>query len=224
MPRLENKYWPQERWQHAAAVCQHLAVFFGGPHSSEPSFRRATVQPGDLLYPIGVRDQVLYVFGCMHVQEIIPPDGDDQQSPAATWTAANQTRQRGPPPASAWSGRCGGSGGRPAEPPAALWRARALAGAEGAAPTPPSCGELVLRGRTQRHGTPSPPAISRGERAGGCNDKRWSGGKPPTFRFSGVPSPLDQDLITIVTTQLTGIEAGQWTYRAILATVPPWAT
>jgi hypothetical protein len=55
-------------------------VLFGGPHNSEPSFRRATVQPGDLLYPIGVRDQVLYVFGRMRVQEIVPLDSDDQQS------------------------------------------------------------------------------------------------------------------------------------------------
>jgi hypothetical protein len=55
-------------------------VFFGGPHSSEPSFRRAAVQPGDLLYPIGVRDRVLYVFGRMRVQDIALLDGDDQQS------------------------------------------------------------------------------------------------------------------------------------------------
>lgn len=82
-------YWPRERWQHAAAVCQPLAVFFGGPHSSEPSFRRATVQPGDLLYPIGVRDQVLYVFGGMRVQEILSLDGDDQQARLDHYFARN---------------------------------------------------------------------------------------------------------------------------------------
>jgi hypothetical protein len=73
-------YWPQKRWRRAATECRPLTVFFGGPHSSEPSFRRAAVQPGDLLYPIGVRDQVLYVFGRMRVQEIALFDGDDQQS------------------------------------------------------------------------------------------------------------------------------------------------
>jgi len=73
-------YWPQKRWRRAATACTPLTVFFGGPHSSEPSFRRATVQPGDLLYPIGVRGQVLHVFGRMRVQEIIPLDGDGQQS------------------------------------------------------------------------------------------------------------------------------------------------
>jgi hypothetical protein len=70
-------YWPQERWRRAATVVQRLTVLFGGPHTSEPSFRRATVQPGDLLYPIGVRDQVLYVLGRMRVQEIVPVDGND---------------------------------------------------------------------------------------------------------------------------------------------------
>ncbi len=53
-----------------------MAVLFGGPHTSEPSFRRATVQPGDLLYPIGVCDQVLYVLGRMRVKEIVPADDD----------------------------------------------------------------------------------------------------------------------------------------------------
>jgi hypothetical protein len=54
-----------------------MTVLFGGPHMSEPSFRRATVQPGDLLYPIGVCDQVLYVLGRMRVKEIVPV-GEDQ--------------------------------------------------------------------------------------------------------------------------------------------------
>lgn len=69
-------YWPQPRWQRAAALSQPLTVLFGGPHTSEPSFRRATVQPGDLLYPIGVCGQVLYLFGRMRVQEIIEVDDD----------------------------------------------------------------------------------------------------------------------------------------------------
>ncbi len=64
-------YWPQHRWRRAAVVCQRLTVLFGGPHQSEPSFRRATVRPGDLVYPIGVCDQVLYVLGRMRVAEIV---------------------------------------------------------------------------------------------------------------------------------------------------------
>jgi hypothetical protein len=51
-------------------------VLFGGPHSYQPSFQRATVQPGDLIYLIGVRSQVLYVFGRMRVKEIIAVGGD----------------------------------------------------------------------------------------------------------------------------------------------------
>jgi len=69
-------YWPQERWRRAATVGQPLTVLYGGPHTSGPSFLRATVQPGDLLYPIGVCDEVLYVFGRMRVEEIVPVGGD----------------------------------------------------------------------------------------------------------------------------------------------------
>jgi hypothetical protein len=72
-------YWRQELWWSAADVGSPLTVLFGGPHSSQPSFRCATVQPGDLLYPIGVRGRVLHVFGRMRVHEIIPVGGDDQQ-------------------------------------------------------------------------------------------------------------------------------------------------
>jgi hypothetical protein len=73
-------YWPQERWRQAMTVGpSRLAVFFGGPHSSEPSFRRAAVRAGDVLYPIGVCDQALYVFGRMRVRQIdvLGPDNED---------------------------------------------------------------------------------------------------------------------------------------------------
>jgi hypothetical protein len=80
-------YWPQKRWKRATAARTPLTVLFGGPHQSEPSFRRATVQPSDLLYPIGMRDQVLYVFGRMRAQQIIPLDSDDQQSRLALYLA-----------------------------------------------------------------------------------------------------------------------------------------
>ncbi|MER7283694.1 hypothetical protein ABT369_55680 [Dactylosporangium sp. NPDC000244] len=63
-------FWRQDCWQRAVTVPRPLEVLFGGPHLSEPSFRRAAVQAGDLLYPIGVHRQVLYVFGRMRVREI----------------------------------------------------------------------------------------------------------------------------------------------------------
>ena len=77
-------YWPQERWRQAVGVIPRLTVLYGGPHNSGPSFRRATVQPGDLLYPIGVCDHVLYVFGRMRVHEIIPV-GEAGQPPVAAY-------------------------------------------------------------------------------------------------------------------------------------------
>lgn len=44
--------------------------------TASPASGRAAVQPGDLLYPIGVCDEVLYVLGRMHVQQIIPVSED----------------------------------------------------------------------------------------------------------------------------------------------------
>lgn len=72
-------YWPQKRWKYASTVAGRLTVLYGGPHTSEPSFRRATVEPGDMLYPIGVYRQVLYVLGRMRVREIIPVGGHGER-------------------------------------------------------------------------------------------------------------------------------------------------
>lgn len=77
MSEAYTVFWPQDRWSRAATVTGRLTVLFGGPHTSEPSFRRATVRPDDVVYPIGVRDGVLYVFGRMRVQEIVAVDGPD---------------------------------------------------------------------------------------------------------------------------------------------------
>ncbi|BEL04497.1 hypothetical protein Q0Z83_026880 [Actinoplanes sichuanensis] len=75
MSEAYTVFWPQDRWQRALGMHRPLEVMFGGPHLSEPSFRRAKVGPGDLLYPIGVHRQVLFVFGRMRVREIVEADG-----------------------------------------------------------------------------------------------------------------------------------------------------
>ncbi|MBO3739283.1 hypothetical protein [Actinoplanes flavus] len=69
-------FWPQDRWRRALGMHRPLEVMFGGPHVSEPSFRRAKVAAGDLLYPIGVHSRVLFVFGRMRVREIVDADRD----------------------------------------------------------------------------------------------------------------------------------------------------
>lgn len=63
-------FWRQDRWKRALTVHRPLEVLFGGPHLSEPSFRRAAVRAGDLLYPVGVDRQVLHVVGRMQVGQI----------------------------------------------------------------------------------------------------------------------------------------------------------
>src|SRR5262249_18934522 len=48
-----------------------LEVVFGGPHSSEPSFLRAGVRPGDDIYPVTIRAGVLYVLGRIRVGRML---------------------------------------------------------------------------------------------------------------------------------------------------------
>ncbi|HEU0028438.1 MAG TPA: hypothetical protein VFQ25_15095 [Ktedonobacterales bacterium] len=67
-------FWTQARcdalWR-LGGVGKPLHTLFGGPHTSEPSFRRATVRPGDDLYPIAVRAGTLYVLGRVRVKRIL---------------------------------------------------------------------------------------------------------------------------------------------------------
>ena len=65
-------YWPRERWERSVAVQGELPVLFGGPHQSLPSFVRAKVGPGDLLYPVGYRDQALWLFARVRVTVVEP--------------------------------------------------------------------------------------------------------------------------------------------------------
>jgi hypothetical protein len=49
-----------------------LNLLFGGPHLSEPSFLRAGVQPGDVIYPIHVLQGTMFVIARMRVKLIAP--------------------------------------------------------------------------------------------------------------------------------------------------------
>ena len=67
-------FWTRERCdalRRLGWAGRPLEVLFGGPHTSEPSFRRACVRPGDAIYPIAVRDGILYVLGRARVQRIL---------------------------------------------------------------------------------------------------------------------------------------------------------
>ena len=66
--------WSQERCERmekAGQASKPLTVLFGGPHQSEPRFRRFGVQPGDYLYPLRVAGGVLYVLGRMRVRQLL---------------------------------------------------------------------------------------------------------------------------------------------------------
>jgi len=65
-------FWTMDRWLSAlSAGHKPLPVLFGGPHLAEPSFRRAGVNVGDLLYPVAVWNRRVYVVARMRVREMI---------------------------------------------------------------------------------------------------------------------------------------------------------
>jgi hypothetical protein len=65
-------FWTMDRWLGAVAVGHKpLPVLFGGPHLSEPSFRRAGVKVGDTIYPIAVSNRKVYVVARMRVREML---------------------------------------------------------------------------------------------------------------------------------------------------------
>ncbi len=65
-------FWTMDRWLSALSVGHKpLPVLFGGPHLSEPSFRRAGVKVGDLLYPVAVSNRQVHLVAQMRVREMI---------------------------------------------------------------------------------------------------------------------------------------------------------
>lgn len=77
MSEAYTVYWTQRRCKalrKLGDVGKPLEALFGGPHISEPRFRRATVQSGDEVYPISLRAGVLYVLGRIRVRSILSLD------------------------------------------------------------------------------------------------------------------------------------------------------
>jgi hypothetical protein len=65
-------FWTMDRWISALqAGHKPLPVLFGGPHLSEPSFRRAGVKVGDEIYPVAVSNRRVYVVSRMRVREML---------------------------------------------------------------------------------------------------------------------------------------------------------
>jgi hypothetical protein len=65
-------FWAIDRWLSAVAVGHRpLPVLFGGPHLSEPSFRRAGVKVGDLIYPVAATNRRMHVVARMRVREML---------------------------------------------------------------------------------------------------------------------------------------------------------
>lgn len=60
---------------------ERLTVLFGGVHQSLPSFVRAGVKPGDVIYPIRVFRKQMWVLGAMEVGRLLDYDTVGEQLP-----------------------------------------------------------------------------------------------------------------------------------------------
>ncbi len=74
MPDSFTTLWSANRCDIIAKYHLENTTFntlFGGPHTSEPGFRWAGVKSGDTIYPLRVKQGVLYIIARMRVKEII---------------------------------------------------------------------------------------------------------------------------------------------------------
>jgi hypothetical protein len=77
-------FWTHDRCQAAKRANQEgkpLTLLLGGPHLSQPSFRRAGVKAGDWVYPISVYRGILYIIARMPVQRLSPIEDYIDQHP-----------------------------------------------------------------------------------------------------------------------------------------------
>ena len=76
--------WTRQRCQEAKQAKQEgapMTLLFGGPHRSQPSFRRAGVSVGDSIYPISVSHGLLYLIARMRVKTILSLEEYIDQNP-----------------------------------------------------------------------------------------------------------------------------------------------
>ena len=77
---MSNAYtviWNSERAKIArkhGLAGRGLEFLFGGPHTSQPSFTRAGVTAGDVVYPISVRDGMVHILARVRAGEIVTVD------------------------------------------------------------------------------------------------------------------------------------------------------
>ena len=69
--------WSKARCEQVkaqASAGEPLSILFGGPHQSEPGFRKFGVTAGDFIYPVTVSAGVLYILGRMKVSRLLSID------------------------------------------------------------------------------------------------------------------------------------------------------
>ena len=72
-----TSYWSKgrcEQMRARAPVEERLTLLFGGPHQSQPVFRRFGVKVGDYIYPVTVSGGILFILGRMRVRRLLSID------------------------------------------------------------------------------------------------------------------------------------------------------
>jgi len=84
MPDSYTSLWSNDRIQLIRKYHhegRRLEILFGGPHTSQPSFRHFGVREGDYIYPVRVYKGVLHVIGRMRVKKLISLEEYIEQNP-----------------------------------------------------------------------------------------------------------------------------------------------
>jgi hypothetical protein len=74
MSEAYTMFWTHDRCdalRKLGRLGKPLDVLFGGPHISEPSFRRAGVRSDDEVYPVAVKAGILYVLCRIRVARVL---------------------------------------------------------------------------------------------------------------------------------------------------------
>lgn len=96
---MSNAYtvlWNSDRIRIARKhdlIGRSIDFLFGGPHTTQPSFIRAGVKAGEIIYPVAVRDGALHILSQIRVRAILTVDDFIAEHPDLYPPAERQGRR-----------------------------------------------------------------------------------------------------------------------------------
>lgn len=96
---MSNAYtvlWNSDRIKIARKhdlIGRSIDFLFGGPHTTQPSFIRAGVKAGEIVYPVAVRDGALHILSQIRVRAILTVDDFISEHPDLYPPAERQGRR-----------------------------------------------------------------------------------------------------------------------------------